>query len=66
METPKYNAVPVRTGDEDDVYMEEDNSTQHEKESVILTGVKQKKDQEEEAKSAFPVLGLAPPITTQV
>ena len=30
METPGYNAVPVCTGDRDDIYMEEDNSMQHE------------------------------------
>ena len=38
-ETPEYNAVPVYTGDRDDVYMVEDNSTQHEKDSAVLTGV---------------------------
>ena len=46
METPGYSAVPVYTGDRDDVYMEEDNSTQHEEDSVVLTGVKQKQDHE--------------------
>ena len=46
--------------------MEEDNSTQHEENSVVLTGVKQKQDHEIEAKSAFPELRLAPPVTTQV
>ena len=66
METPWYNAVPVYTGDRDDVYMEEDNSTQHEEDSVVLTGVKQKQDHEVEAKSAFHVLKLAPLVTTQV
>ena len=35
-ETPGYNAVPVCTGDKDNVYMEEDNSTQHEKYSLSL------------------------------
>ena len=42
METPGYNAVKVCTGDKDDVYMEEDNSKQHEKDLVVLTVVKQK------------------------
>ena len=42
MDTPWYNAVPVYTGDRDDVCMEEDNSTQHEEGSVVITGVKQK------------------------
>ena len=32
METPGYNAVPVCTWDKYDVYMEGDNSTQHEEE----------------------------------
>ena len=58
--------MPVYTGDRDDVYMEEDNSTQHEEDSVVLTYVKQKQDHEVEAKAAFFVLRLAPPITTQV
>ena len=40
METPGYNAVPVCPGDRGDVYMEEDNSKQHEEDSVFLTGVK--------------------------
>ena len=66
METPGNNAVPVCTVDRDDVYMEEANSTQHEKDSIVLTGVKQKQDHEVEAKSAFPALRLAPPVTTQV
>ena len=39
MVTTGYNAVPVYTGDRGDVYMEEDNSTQHEEDSVALTGV---------------------------
>ena len=55
METPGYNTAPVCTGDEDDIYTEEDNSTQHEENSVILTGVKQKQEHKVEAKSAFPV-----------
>ena len=58
METPRYSAVAVYTGHRDDVYMEEDNSTQHEEDSVVLTGVKQKQDHEVETKSAFPVLRL--------
>ena len=66
METHEYNAVPVCTGDRDDVCMEEDISMKHEDDSVVLTGVKQKWDHEVEAKSAFPVLRLASPITTQV
>ena len=41
METTGYKAVPVCTGDRDDVYMEEDNSMQHEDDSVVVTGVKQ-------------------------
>ena len=52
--------------DRDDVYMEEDNSTQHKEDSVVLTGMKQKQDHEVEAKSAFPVLRIGPPVTTQV
>ena len=40
--------------------MEEDNSTQHEENSVVLTGVKQKQEHAVEAKSLFPVLRLAP------
>ena len=55
MEKPGYNAIPVYTGDRDDIYIEEDNSTRHEEDSVVLTGVKQKQDHEVEAKSAFPV-----------
>ena len=35
-----YSAVPVYTGDRDDVHMEEDNSTYHEEDSVVFTGVK--------------------------
>ena len=66
MKTPRYNDVQVYTGDRDDVYMGEDNSTQHEENSFILTGVKQKQDNEVEVKSAFPVLRLAPPVTTWV
>ena len=50
METPGYNAVPVCTGDRDDVYMEEDNSMQHEEDLVILTSVKSKQDHKVEAK----------------
>ena len=50
METSGYSAVPVSTWDREDVYMEEDNSTQHEENSVALTGVKQKQDHEVEAK----------------
>ena len=66
MKTPWYNAVPDYTGDRDVVYMEEDNSIQQEEDSVVLTGVKLKQDHEVEAKSAFSVLRLAPPVTTQV
>ena len=66
IETPGYNAVPVYNGDRDDVYMEEDISMQHEEDSFLPTGVKQKQDHEVEAKSAFPVLRIAPPVTTQV
>ena len=49
-----YNAVPVYT------------STQHEEDSVVLTGVKQKQDWEVDAMSTVSVLRLAPPVTTQV
>ena len=66
METSGYNAVPVSTGNKYDVYMEDNNSQQHEKDSVVLTGVKQKQDQEDKARLAFPMLRLAPPFTTQV
>ena len=66
IKTPWYSAVPVYTGDRDDVYMEEDNSTWHEEHSVVLTGMKQKQDHEVETMSAFPVPRLAPPVTTQV
>ena len=66
METSEYRAVPVCTGDRNDIYMEEDNSTQCEEDSVGLTGVKQKQDHEVESKSTFPVLRQAPPVTTQV
>ena len=66
METPGYNAMPVYTGDRGDVYMEEDNSMQHEEESVVLTGLKEKQGHDMKAKSVFPVLRLAPPGTTQV
>ena len=60
--------MPLYTGHRDYVYMEEDNSTQHEEDSVVLTGMKQKQDNEVEAKSAFHVLklALAPPVTAQV
>ena len=64
-ETPGYNAVPVYTGDRGEVYIEEDNSMQHKEDSVILTGVKQKQDHELEAKSAFPVIRLATPVTNK-
>ena len=47
--TPGYNAVPVNTWDRDDVYMEGDNSTQHEEDSVVLTGVNEKQDHEVDA-----------------
>ena len=66
MESPGYNSVPVYTGDRDDVYMEESNSMQHEEHSVVLKGVKQKQDNEVEAKSGFPVLRLTRPVTTLV
>ena len=39
------------------------NSTWHEEDSVVITGVMQK--QEVEAKSTFPALRLEPPVTTQ-
>ena len=58
--------MPAYTGDRGGIYMEEDNSTQHEGDSVVLTGVKQKQDWEVEAKSAFSVLRLIPPVKTQV
>ena len=56
VETPGYNAVSVYTGDRDDIYMEENNSTQHEQDSVVLIGVKWKQDYEVEARWAFPFL----------
>ena len=65
METPGFNAVPVCTGGKDDVYTE-DNPTHHEEHSLVHMGVKEKQDHEVEVKSAFPVLRLAPPVTTQV
>ena len=34
--------------------MEEDNSTQHEEDSVVPTDMRQKQDHDVEAKSAFP------------
>ena len=58
--------MPVYTGDRDDVYMEEENSTQHEEDSLVLTDVKQRQDHELDTKSAFFVLRQAPPVTTQV
>ena len=58
--------MPVISGERDDVYMEEDNSTQYEEDSIVLTGVKQKKNHEVEFKSAFPVLRLEHPVTTEV
>ena len=66
METPGQNAVPVYTRTRDDVYMKEDNYKQHEKDLCVLTGVKQKHDHEVEVTSAFHVLRLASPATTQV
>ena len=66
MKTPWHSILQVYTGDRDDVYMEENNSTQHEEDSVVLTGVKQMQDHEVEAKSASPVLQLAHPVTKQV
>ena len=65
-DTLGYNAVPVCTEDKHYVYLEEDNSTQHEKDSGVLTGVKQKQHQKEEVKSTFLVLKLALPVKTQV
>ena len=62
MEKPGYHAMLVYT----DVYMEEDNSTQHEEDSVAIIGMKEKQDLKVEAKSAFPVVRLAPSVTTQV
>ena len=65
METPGYNAVPVYTGDRDDVHIVEDNSTQHE-DSVVLIGVKQKQDHKVKAKLSFSMIRQAPPVTTEV
>ena len=65
MEIPGYNAAPVYTVDRHDVYMEKDNATQHEEDSVLLTGEKQKQDHEVEAKSTFPVQRLAPLVTNK-
>ena len=58
--------MPDYNWDKDDVYMEEENSPHDVEDSVGLTGVKQKQDHQVEAKSTFPVLGLVPPVTTQV
>ena len=66
MKTTGYNAVPVYTGDRDDIYVEEDNSMLYEEHSVVLIGVKQKQDHEVEGKLAFPVLRLVPPVIPQV
>ena len=65
MEKTGYKALPVYTGDRDDVYMEEDNLTQYEEDLVFLSGVKQMWDHGVEAKSVFSVLSLEPPVTTQ-
>ena len=59
MEAPVlYNAVQVYTGDKDDVFMEEEISTQsaelNEINAVILTGVKQQQRQSKQTRSAIP------------
>ena len=65
MESTPNNVVPFCTGDRDDVYVEEDNSMQHESDSVVLTGLKQNRGHEVEAKSAFPLLRLALAVTNK-
>ena len=54
--------MPVYTGDKDDVFMEEEISTQSaeldETNAVILTGVKQQQSQSKQTRSAFLVLKL--------
>ena len=45
--------------------MEEDNSMQHEKDTFVLASVKQKQDHGVEAKSASPVLRIAPCVTNK-
>ena len=57
--------MPVCAGDRDYVYKEEDSYTQNEEDSVVITGVKQRHDYEVEAKPAFFVLRLAPPVTNK-
>ena len=42
--------------------MKEANSLQHEEDSAIFTGMKQKHDHEVEAKSSFPVLRQTSPV----
>ena len=44
METSGYSAMPIYTGQRDDVYMEEGNSMQQEEDLDVLTGVKQKQN----------------------
>ena len=63
-----YKAVPVYTGDKDDVFKEEEISTQsaelEETNAVILTGVKWQQSQSKQTRSAFPVLKLAGSTTS--
>ena len=62
--------MPVYTGDKDDVFMEEEISTQSaeldETNAVIktATGVKQQQSQSKQTRSAFPVLKLAGSTTS--
>ena len=58
-----YKAVPVYTGEKDDVLTEEEISIQSveldQTNALILTGIKQKQSQSKQTKTAFPVLKLA-------
>ena len=63
-----YKAVLVYTGDKDDVFMEEEISTQSteldETNAVILTCVKQQQIQSKQTRLVFPVLKLAGSTTS--
>ena len=63
-----YKAVPVYTGDKEDVFMEEEISTQSAEldktNAITLTGVKLQQSQSKQTRSAFPVLKLAGSTTS--
>ena len=63
-----YKGVPVYAGDKEDVFTEEEISTQSaeldETNAVILTGVKQQQIQSKQTRSAFLVLKLAGSTTS--